>query len=326
MVQTVTRKNGIPLYVQVKDRILSDIRTRVYRAGDKLPTERDLSAAFGVSRNTVSQAYHELEAEGVLVSMQGRGTFVNDQDDTVRLANRRDLLRKVIDIALEEAIQLGFALDDFLELAAAQAKQKAASLHQAHVVFVECNREQVEYFSRKLEFGGVHITPVVLDDLKNPDKLEWKHLETADLVITTFFHRDEVQALIGARDVLAIALDPELETIVQIARIPRAKRVGLICRSENFAGKVQYALKQAGLDELNLQITTVSNPYDLADFVGGMDAVIVSPGRRREVETYCRRRQPIIEFNFKPDAASVNLLRAALADLPREKTGARTFA
>lgn len=318
MAPTVTRKNGIALYVQVKERILSDIRARLYKAGDKLPTERELSAELGVSRNTVSQAYHDLEADGVLVSVQGRGTFVTDQDDTVRLSNRRDLLKKVIDVALEEAIQLGFSLEEFVELSSAQAERKAASLTGAHVVFVECNREQVDYFSRKLEFGGVHITPIVLDDLKDPGKTERRLFEMADLVITTFFHREEVQALLGeGGEVLAIALDPELETIVQIARIPRSKRVGLVCRSENFAGKVQYALKQAGLDELNLLVTTIANPYDLADFVSQVDAVIVSPGRKREVETYCKRRQTIIEFNFKPDAASVNLLRAALADLPR---------
>ncbi len=318
MVQPIVRKNGIPLYIQVKERILSDIRSKVYKAGDKLPTERELSMALGVSRNTISQSYHELESEGVLVSRQGKGTFVSDQDDTVRLTNRRDLLKKVIDLALEEAIQLGFSPDDFLDLAAARAHHKTATLHGAHVVFIECNREQVEYFSRKLEFGGVHITPVVLDQLHDPDNPEWHSIENADLVITTFFHRDEVQSLLrGKCEVLAIALDPELETIVQIARIPRSKRVGLVCRSENFAGKVQYTLKQAGLDELNLHVTTVVNPYDLADFVGHMDVLIVSPGRKRDVETYCKRRQAIIDFNFKPDAASVNLLRAALADVPR---------
>ncbi len=312
----VIRKNGIPLYVQVKEKILADIRSHVFKAGDKVPTERILSEQLKVSRNTVSQAYRELEAEGILTSMQGRGTFVCARDQTVKLTNRRDLLKKVIDVALEESLQLGFTIDEFLELAKTQAEQKAASLHKAQVAFLECNREQVEYFSRKLEFGGVHIRPVILDDLKDQNRDEWHYVETADLVVTTFFHLDEVQELLGrSREVLAISLDPELETIVRIARVPSGYRTGLICRSENFAAKVKMALVEAGLDELNVQVTTSNIAQELATFLQTTDVVVVSPGRRKEIETYCKRRQEIIDFVFKPDAASVNLLRAALADV-----------
>ncbi len=316
LAHSLIRKNGIPLYVQVKDKITSDIRLSVYKAGDKLPTERELSQLLGVSRNTISQAYRELEFEGILISLQGRGTFVADRDDKVRAANRRDLLQRVIDVALEESIQLGFTLDDFLGLAAVRANQKAAFMNNAQVVFVECNREQVEYFSRKLEFGGVHIIPVVLSNLVRPDAEERLFAETADLVITTFFHYDEVRDILGSKkEVLAISLDPELETIVQVARISSDKDVGLVCRSENFAGKVISALKQAGLTELASKLKFIIDPEDIANFVKNLDVVIVSPGRRREVETYCRHRQNVIEFIFKADAASANLLRAALAEV-----------
>lgn len=318
MNRSVVRKNGIPLYVQVKERLLGDIRNGTYRAGDKIPTERELAERLRVSRNTVSQAYQELESEGIITSLQGRGTFVCDQDDTVRFGNRRGLLRKIVDVALEEAIQLGFSLDDFLDIATARAREKVASLHTARVAFIECNREQIEHFSRKLEYGGVHITPVLLDDLRDLQKNDLQYVESADLVVTTLFHYDEVQELLGfRREILAIALDPELETVVKIARIPPSKRVGLICRSDNFAGKVLYSLKQAGLDELDIQSTIVTEPTAIADFVSVIDVAIVSPSRRREVETQCKKRQEIVEFVFTPDNASVNLLRAALAELRR---------
>ncbi len=318
--RSVIRKNGIPLYVQVKERIISDIRAGVYQAGDKLPTERELSAVIGVSRNTISQAYHELEHEGVITSAQGRGTFVCDRDDKVRLGNRRDLLQRVIDVALEECLQLGFTLDDFLQFASARVKEKAVLLDQSQIVFIECNREQVEYFSRKLEFGGVHITPVIIDELRDQERGALLQVESADLIITTFFHFDEVQQLLGEdRDVLAISLDPELETIVKIARIPEQSEVGLVCRSERFAGKIRSALRQAGLDSFRLRVTTTADAQELSHFVKDLHAVIVSPSRRREVEKSCTTRQSMIEFVFRPDASSVNLLRAAVADVRRER-------
>jgi GntR family transcriptional regulator len=144
-------------------------------------------------------------------------------------------------------------------------------------------------------------------------------VSAADLVITTFFHYDEVKELLGARkNVLAIALDPQIETIVRIARIPAAKKIGLVCKSDNFAGKVLLALKNAGLDGVEIRVYTHNSEQDIKEIVADLDVVIVSPGRRRDVETHLTRRQEIIEFVYKPDVASINLLRAALIDIRRQ--------
>lgn len=316
----IVRKNGIPLYVQVKEALLREIKSGQWKAGDKLPTERELSEKLQVSRNTVSQAYHELEAEGVLSSIQGRGTFVCDRDDAVLIENRKELLLKFIDVAMEEGLQLGFSIDEFVELAEQRAEQKKEFLNNIQAVFIECNREQLDYFAKKLQFGsGVTITPLLLDEFRQNQGDYLSKVLSSDLVITTFFHYDEVRELVqNGTQVLAIALDPQLETIVKIARIPQGKRIGLICRSDNFASKVMLALKNAGLDNLNISTTTVSDPDELSRFVSARDVLIVSPGRKREAESLIHRRQEIIEFVYKPDAASINLLRAALIDLRRQ--------
>ncbi|KEO81668.1 GntR family transcriptional regulator [Tumebacillus flagellatus] len=316
----IVRKNGIPLYIQVKEAVLAEIKSGVWKTGDKLPTERELSEKLKVSRNTVSQAYQELEAEGVLSSVQGRGTFVCDRDDAVRIENRKELLLKIIDVAMEEGLQLGFTLEEFAEFTTERARQKLEILSKVRVVFIECNREQVEYFSKKLQFdSGVTITPMVLEDLSQDLDRYLPDVFASDLVITTFFHYDEVKDLLGPRkNVLAIALDPQLETIVRIARIPMGRKIGLVCKSENFAGKVLLALKNAGLDGVDIRVFTKHSEQDIADIVHSLDVIICSPGRRRDVEQHMTRRQEIIEFVYKPDVASINLLRAALIDLRRQ--------
>ncbi|MBL0386391.1 GntR family transcriptional regulator [Tumebacillus sp. ITR2] len=316
----IVRKNGIPLYIQVKEAVLAEIKTGVWKTGDKLPTERELSEKLKVSRNTVSQAYQELEAEGVLSSVQGRGTFVCDRDDAVRIENRKELLLKIIDVAMEEGLQLGFTLEEFAEFATERARQKLEILSKVRVVFIECNREQVDYFSKKLQFdSGVSIAPLVLEDLSKDTDRYLPDVVASDLVITTFFHYDEVKELLGSRkNVLAISLDPQLETIVRIARIPMGRKIGLVSKSENFAGKVLLALKNAGLDGVDIRVFTQKMEMDIADIVHSLDVIICSPGRRREVEQHMTRRQEIIEFVYKPDVASINLLRAALIDLRRQ--------
>ena len=320
MLFPIVRKNGIPLYIQVKEAVQSEIKSGVWKTGDKLPTERELSERLKVSRNTVSQAYQELEAEGVLTSVQGRGTFVCDRDDAVRIEHRKELLLKIIDVAMEEGLQLGFTLDEFVELTDVRARQKLEFLSQVRVMFIECNREQVEYFAKRLQFdSGVTITPVVLDELRDNIERYRPEVTTTDLVITTFFHYDEVKELLGRpKNVLAIALDPQLETIVRIARIPAGRRIGLVCKSDNFAGKVLLALKNAGLDNVEIKAYTDKSEKSISEIVSLLDVVIVSPGRRREVEPFLTRRQDIIEFVYKPDVASINLLRAALIDIRRQ--------
>jgi GntR family transcriptional regulator len=67
----------IPLYMRIKDALIDRIRSGGLQAGEKIPTEAELSAEFRVSRATVRQALTELVHEGVLVRKQGSGTFVN---------------------------------------------------------------------------------------------------------------------------------------------------------------------------------------------------------------------------------------------------------
>lgn len=66
----------IPLYHQIKTRLLELIENGQLKPGDRVPSERELTERFGVSRMTARQALVELETQGYLVRIQGKGTFV----------------------------------------------------------------------------------------------------------------------------------------------------------------------------------------------------------------------------------------------------------
>lgn len=66
----------IPLYYQIKTRLLEQIECGQLKPGDRVPSERELTERFGVSRMTARQALVELETQGYLVRVQGKGTFV----------------------------------------------------------------------------------------------------------------------------------------------------------------------------------------------------------------------------------------------------------
>ena len=65
------------LYLQVIDRLKSDIEKGVYQENEKLPSEFELSKTLGVSRATLREALRLLEEENIIVRRHGVGTFVN---------------------------------------------------------------------------------------------------------------------------------------------------------------------------------------------------------------------------------------------------------
>ncbi|MDH5540997.1 MAG: GntR family transcriptional regulator [Rhizobacter sp.] len=72
--------SGMPLYRVAKRALLQAIETGACLPGDTLPSESELSAAFGISIGTLRKAVDELVAEHILVRRQGRGTFVATHD------------------------------------------------------------------------------------------------------------------------------------------------------------------------------------------------------------------------------------------------------
>ncbi|ONI42981.1 GntR family transcriptional regulator [Candidatus Epulonipiscium fishelsonii] len=66
----------IPMFYQLKQILLTDIRNGVYKTGDMIPTEAELSIMYDISRSTVRQAILELVHEGYLNRAKGKGTFV----------------------------------------------------------------------------------------------------------------------------------------------------------------------------------------------------------------------------------------------------------
>jgi GntR family transcriptional regulator len=76
MFPVLNRNLPVPLYYQIAEVLLEQIRNGMYTAGAQLPSERDLSVQFGVSRMTARQAIMYLVNDGVLVVKHGQGTFV----------------------------------------------------------------------------------------------------------------------------------------------------------------------------------------------------------------------------------------------------------
>lgn len=72
-------KSSKPLYEQIKEYILHGIHSGDFKPNERIPSERDLSDQFGVSRLTVNKAIKDLVRDGWLYVQIGKGTFINDE-------------------------------------------------------------------------------------------------------------------------------------------------------------------------------------------------------------------------------------------------------
>lgn len=73
------RKSNDPLHLQIKNILLDKITNQLWKPGDCIPSERELCENYGVSRITIRKSLADLEREGVIHKIQGKGTFVTSE-------------------------------------------------------------------------------------------------------------------------------------------------------------------------------------------------------------------------------------------------------
>lgn len=316
----VDRKSGIPIYVQLKEQIKDMIERGILEQGDKMLTERELAEKVGISRNRVTVAYKELEEEGVLISQQGKGTFVAGKVAGLKEPSRKDKLLKIIDLALEEAVSLGFSFDDFLTIAYVHAKEKETQLNQIKVAFVECNREQLDALVKEVNLGSqvTKLSYLISEIRERPAQMK-EAFASVDLIVTTRFHFTEMKQFLSGlhTELLEIAMEPKMETIVKLARIPAGAAVGLICSTDDFADEVKKSLQRIGLGNVELKVNTNHEQNELLHFVDQMEYLIVSPSRYHQVAMISQGKQELIEFIYSPDQGSIKMLKMAMLDLEK---------
>jgi GntR family transcriptional regulator len=112
----LSNSSGKPIYEQIADQVKEQILSGTLSAGDALPSMRVLAKELRISVITTKRAYEELERDGFLDNVPGKGCFVAPQN---RELLREAQLRRVEDVlaqAVDEARKGGFSLSELQEL------------------------------------------------------------------------------------------------------------------------------------------------------------------------------------------------------------------
>lgn len=98
----IDSKSPIPVWAQTKSRLLYLIMSGFYKEGEKLPTVRDLAVDYGINYNTANKVYRDLERDGFVETIRGKGCYVTDKARTEFFVIDND-----IDFLIQELIDKG---------------------------------------------------------------------------------------------------------------------------------------------------------------------------------------------------------------------------
>ena len=120
---TIDDDSGIPIWLQLRNRLIYLITSGYYATGDKLPTVREMAVDLGINYNTVSKVYMSLEQDGYIQSKRRQGAFVLDVSDKpgVSISSTAEIVTSEY---LKRCFELGMSLEDI-------EQQFALSLNEA---------------------------------------------------------------------------------------------------------------------------------------------------------------------------------------------------
>lgn len=124
---TVDLRDRKQLYEQIIDNIKNLILTGEFKVDDRLPSVRALAKELGINPNTIQKAYSELERQGIIMTLPGRGSIILSDKNSLRGEKLDDLTEKLTSIAFEMQTS-GVSEEEFIEIARSAYKKAGANL------------------------------------------------------------------------------------------------------------------------------------------------------------------------------------------------------
>lgn len=105
-----------PIYEQIYTQLRDQILSGSLKAGEALPSMRLLAKELNVSLITSKRAYEELEKDGYIYSVVGRGSFVSDQNDEIIKESKMKGVEEQLSLAIQNSKELGITLAELQDI------------------------------------------------------------------------------------------------------------------------------------------------------------------------------------------------------------------
>mgnify|MGYP001087826149 CR=1 FL=1 len=112
----VLNGQGVPYYHQIKSQIASAILSGALPAGSRLPSIRQLAMELSISVITTKRAYTDLELEGYITTIPGKGTYVSDNARPRLEGLVMEKSAGILKTAIDEALSLGLSRESIIQI------------------------------------------------------------------------------------------------------------------------------------------------------------------------------------------------------------------
>ena len=119
-VDTRSRK---PIWEQLTDNVKELVFRGILLPDEQLPAVRALAVELSINPNTIAKAYSELERQGIIYTLHGRGSFVSSNPEEIA-EKKRSKAYAELTAAVDSAIGAGIALEDILEIVQKAGKER----------------------------------------------------------------------------------------------------------------------------------------------------------------------------------------------------------
>ena len=106
------QRSGRPIYAQIMEGLKEQVSAGILQPGERLPSVRELAVSLAINPNTIQRAYRQLEMEGWIVTVPGKGCFVCS-DERLAEEEKKQLLA-AFDAAAESLLAFGISRDQLI--------------------------------------------------------------------------------------------------------------------------------------------------------------------------------------------------------------------
>lgn len=311
----IEKDSVIPYYLQLKDQIEFYISNNEVKTHQLLPGINVLAKELAINAATVRKAYGELERDGLIVVRKAKGTHVVDRPlgnaDVLPLRGIGQDVQSYFKKVIQELIRNGVPITNIYQECRKIIKETLDEEMNRYVIFTECNRYQLDVVSHQIEKCiQMRVVPVHLSEINSTLTKSRSKKELVKAIITTEFHIDEVENLLGTRykNIIGLRMNMSPEVRNEINKISPNENIAFICRNKKAIPLYKKLLSAQLGKRIKLLAAFIGDEKHVMSVIQSADVLLITPPTYQEIKRYIAGKRVINVFD-QIDPLSLQMLK-----------------
>lgn len=309
----IKRDSNFTIHVQLKEQIKGLILNNVLVNGAQLPTVRQLGEFLRINKNTASKVYKELEEEGYVYSVKGRGTFVSHTDKPKKTKE----FMEVVENMLKKGIEYGLSLEEIWGIVYSRSqyfKILEARDRSRKIAIVECNDKSLKEFKQMVvsQVGEIYIESILIEELKSNPETVVKRTKDIEIFVVPYIHYEEIKKELSKlnKEIIVIGTNQSLKILTYGKKL-KNKTVGVIGYTLDDEQAISKQFSRINAKEFLYFGGTAKEGEKLIlkEFLRKIDILIVCSTVEKIIVDKLKPKKPYFTFEGKYDKDDFKILR-----------------